>query len=125
MQSFSFVPNMATGKIGAMALQGEIREILALLRAKEDERRKLDVEIAALRSELEAAWALLANTPAGKKRIRRTRRRPSHPAYKPESSVGRAIDVLREAKEPLHIDTIVERIQAAGYPVAKTTLAGN
>lgn len=44
----------------------------------------------------------------------------------PTSSVGRAIDALREAGKPLHVTEILRRIEAQhGEKVNKTTLVGN
>jgi hypothetical protein len=47
------------------------------------------------------------------------------PGFVPTSSVGRAVEVLRQAGKPLHIAEIIRAIEARGGSVRKDTLVGN
>ncbi len=89
--------------------------------------------IAKLQSELDEARALLGGVrtggvarvqfvPAGKRKsAHRLRRTPVLP-YKPNSSVGKAVKVLKKAGVPMHVDELAAKI---GRKVKKTTLVGN
>ena len=104
-----------------MSLVSAITEIKQRIRA-------LETELARLHSELEAARKALET---GQRRPRA--RKPSRlnpPAlatepYKENSSVARAVDVLREADRDLHIDTLLEKVNERGPKVGKSTLVGN
>jgi len=108
-----------------VTLQGEIREAQALLRAKLEERKKLEAEIALLEAELEGAALLLANTPSLRRRGRRGRRLRVLAPFREGSAVGLAVAILRDAREPLRIVDIIERLRDAGHSVTKATLAAN
>ena len=107
-----------------MNLQGQIRELREAIRAKEDEIKKAQAEVAMLRAELEGAALLLKDVPISKRRLR-SRRAPKPFELKPGSSLALAVEVLREQKHPLRLDMIVERVQEGGNKVVKSTLASN
>lgn len=55
---------------------------------------------------------------------RRRNSKPTAVLYKQDSSVGRAVEVLRDSGKPLHVNEIIARIEQLGYKVKKTTLVG-
>lgn len=100
--------------------------------------REKKSEIARLRGELEQALAELTSADqfveaARAIRTEKAKRRAGGTAHgnggPPEiiatSSMGRAVEVMRQNGRPLHVDEIIRRIEAAGHKVKKTTLVGN
>lgn len=43
----------------------------------------------------------------------------------PSSSMGRAVEEMRENGKPLHVDEIIKRAKAKGHDIKKNTLIGN
>ncbi len=50
--------------------------------------------------------------------------KPTTGLYKPDSSVGLAVGVLRDFEKPLHINEMIARIEQRGHKVKKATLVG-
>lgn len=109
-----------------MALAGAIKEIQDQIKAKKAAIKLAQAELYELETELASAWALLKNSaPRGRRPLRKPRAGSVGVSYKIDSSVGHAVEVLREVKHPLHIDALVQSIRERGHEAQKTTLVGN
>lgn len=108
------------------------KDLIATIKEKQ-------VQIAKLKAELDEARALLnGGAPSrgiivsgGHRQLRgsslapRTSRRSRRAVFKPESSVGLSVRVLKQEGSPLHAKDLVERIGKLGHKVNKITLVGN
>ncbi len=115
-------------RLRSMSLVEAIKEIQGQIKAKKQEVKTAQAELEELEAELEGARLLLKNSSSRRRRRSSNKRafssQPEIP-YKLESSVGRAVEVLREAKHPLRIDELIQAIRGHGYEVNKGTLVGN
>lgn len=92
-------------------------DLIALIKEKQ-------AQIAQLQAELDEARALLLGTSAPLKSG--TRIAQGEPGTKSGNSTELAVAVLREAREPLHVNVILTRIsQRFGQTVKYATLVGN
>ncbi len=93
------------------------RDLIAAIREKQS-------AIAKLQAELDEAKALLLGRDRAHPTKHTPRRTKSNVAlpYKKNSSVGKAVKILKKAGQPMHIDELAAKI---GRTAKKTTLVGN